>query len=126
MIEETSRHPVTPMATGLFRQGPIEVVDEHFRGMIFEGAGEPARLTRVLAAELSRKGARFAWIGSSALGEALQIHLPELPAYLLPLVEIIPCQVLAYDLAQRAGITPGSVRYIQKVITGEEGIPGNR
>ena len=62
----------------------------------------------------------------SELSEALQIHLPKLPAYLLPLVEIIPCQVLAHDLAQRAGLTPGSVRYIQKVITGEEGIPGNR
>jgi glucosamine--fructose-6-phosphate aminotransferase (isomerizing) len=124
VIEETSRHPVTPMATGLFRQGPIEVVDERFRALIFEGAGEPARLTKILAAELVKKGAGIAWVGSSQLSEALQIHLPELSAYLLPLVEIIPCQVLAHDLAQRAGIIPGSVRYIQKVITGEEGIPG--
>jgi len=126
VIEETSRHPVTPMATGLFRQGPIEVVDKRFRAMIFEGAGEPARLTRVLAAELTRRGASITWAGSSELSGALQIQLPQLPAYLLPLVEIIPCQVLAHDLAQRAGITPGSVRYIQKVITGEEGIPGEK
>jgi glucosamine--fructose-6-phosphate aminotransferase (isomerizing) len=124
VIEETSRHSVTPMATGLFRQGPIEVVDERFRGMIFEGGGEPARLSKVLAAELTRKGANIAWVGSSELSEALQINLPELPAYLLPLVEVIPCQVLAHDLAERAGVTPGSVRYIQKVITNEEGIPG--
>lgn len=124
VIEETSRHSVTPMATGLFRQGPIEVVDERFRVMIFEGAGEPARLSRVLATELTRKGASIAWVGSSQLGDALQIHLPELQAYLLPLLEIIPCQVLAHDLAERAGISPGTVRYIQKVITGEEGIPG--
>jgi hypothetical protein len=41
-------------------------------------------------------------------------------------VEIIPCQVLSHDLAGRAGITPGSVRYIRKVITGEEGIPGEK
>jgi glucosamine--fructose-6-phosphate aminotransferase (isomerizing) len=125
VIEETSRHPVTPMATGLFRQGPIEVVDEHFRAMIFEGAGEPARLTRILAAELIKKGGGIAWVGNGELSEAIQIHLPELPAYLYPLVEIIPCQILAHDLAQRAGITPGSVRYIQKVTTGEEGIPGD-
>jgi glucosamine--fructose-6-phosphate aminotransferase (isomerizing) len=124
VIEETSRCPVTPMATGLFRQGPIEVVDEHFRAMIFEGSGEPARLTRILAGELVRKEAGIAWVGSSELGGALQIRLPELPAYLLPLVEIIPPQVLAHDLAERAGIPPGTVRYIQKVITGEEGIPG--
>ena len=124
VIEETSRHSVTPMATGLFRQGPIEVVDERFRGMIFEGTGEPARLSKVLAAELTRRGASIAWVGSSQLSAALQINLPELPAHLLPLVEVIPCQVLAHDLAERAGFTPGSVRYIQKVITGEEGIPG--
>jgi fructoselysine-6-P-deglycase FrlB-like protein len=94
--------------------------------MIFEGAGEPARLTRILGAELIRKGAGIAWVGSSELSGALQIHLPELPGYLLPLVEIIPCQVLSHDLAGRAGITPGSVRYIRKVITGEEGIPGEK
>jgi glucosamine--fructose-6-phosphate aminotransferase (isomerizing) len=125
VIEEMSRHPVTPIATGLFRQGPIEVVDERFRAMIFEGSGEPARLTKILAAELVKKGASIAWVGTGELSKALQIHLTELPAYLLPLVEIIPCQILAHDLAQRVGISPGSVRYIKKVITGEEGIPGD-
>ena len=124
VIEETSRQPATPMATGLFRQGPIEVVDERFRAMIFEGAGEPARLTKILATELTKKGAGIAWVGSSELSNALYIRVPDLPAYLLPLAEIIPCQVLAHDLAQRADIVPGSVRYIQRVITGEEGIPG--
>jgi glucosamine--fructose-6-phosphate aminotransferase (isomerizing) len=126
VVEEMSRRPATPMAAGLFRQGPVEVVDEGFRALIFEGRGEPARLTKILAARLIQVGAGIAWVGSSQLDGALGIHLPELPDYLLPLLEIVPCQVLAYDLALRAGITPGSVRYIQKVIIGEEGLSGDK
>ena len=123
VIEEMSRRPVVSMATGLFRQGPIEVVDERFQAMLFEGAGEPARLNRILAHELQKKGAGLAWVGTQPLEGAVNILLPKLPAYILPLLEIIPCQVLAHDLTRLAGIEPGMVRYIQKVITGEEGIP---
>ena len=123
VIEEMSRRPCTPMAAGLFRQGPVEVVDESFRAIMFEGGGSPARLNKILAEELIKKGAGLAWVGASRVEGALNITLPELPWYILPLLEIIPCHVLAYDLARMAGIEPGSVRYIQKVITGEEGLP---
>jgi len=123
VIEEMSRRPVVSMVTGLFRQGPIEVVDERFQAMLFEGVGEPARLNRILAQELMKKGAGLAWVGTQPLEGAVNILLPKLPAHILPLLEIIPCQVLAHDLTRLAGIEPGMVRYIQKVITGEEGIP---
>jgi glucosamine--fructose-6-phosphate aminotransferase (isomerizing) len=123
VIEEMSRRPVVAMATGLFRQGPIEVVDERFQAILFEGAGEPARLNRILAYELLKKGAGLAWVGSQHLEGAINILLPPFSAHILPLLEIVPCQVLAHDLTCLAGIEPGTVRYIQKVIKDEEGIP---
>lgn len=122
VIEETSRQPVVPMASGLFRQGPIEVADEKFRAIVFEGGEKTARLSRRLAEDLIDKGCGILWVGSSELKGAFNLNIPQMPAYLLPFVEIIPCQVLAYDLARRAHIEPGTVRYIEKVITSEEGI----
>ncbi len=125
VLEEMGRRPAVAMATGLFRQGPLEVVDKDFRAIMFAGVGEPARLNALLAQELIAMGAGLMWVGSTSLQGALNIPLPELPAHILPLLEIMPSQILAYDLAVMSGVEPGNVRYIQKVITGEEGIPAN-
>ncbi len=122
VIEETSRQAVVPMASGLFRQGPIEVVNQRFRAIIFEGGDETAGLSRRLAEDLIEKNCGIVWVGSSELKGALNLTIPHMAAYLLPFLEIIPCQVLAHDLALRSHITPGSVNYIEKVITSEEGI----
>jgi glucosamine--fructose-6-phosphate aminotransferase (isomerizing) len=123
VLEEMSRRPAVAMATGLFRQGPIEVADENFRAFCFSGSGERARLSANLVAELQPRGAKFAWVGPGQMEGALNISLPALPSFVLPILEIIPTHVLAYDLARYAGFEPGTVRYIQKVITSETGIP---
>lgn len=122
VIEETSRQSVVPMASGLFRQGPIEVATEKFRAIMFEGGEKTAGLSRLLAEDLLEKGCGIIWVGATDLQGAFNLSIPQMSSYLLPFVEIIPCQVLAYDLARRAHIEPGTVRYIEKVITSEEGI----
>ncbi len=122
-LEEMARRPAVAMVSGLFRQGPIEVVDRSFRALMFEGTGERARLNALLARRLIEQGAGLAWIGPTRLEGALSISLPDLPAHALATLEAVPGYVLAHDLALAAGIEPGSVRYIQKVITTEEGLP---
>ena len=122
-IQETSRRHTVSMPTGLFRQGPIEVVDASFRAVIFEGAGDTVNLSYQLAQALLAQGASLLWLGRRELSGAVNLALPDLPAHILPLVEIVPCHVLAYDLATRAGIVPGEVRHIQQVITTEIGLP---
>jgi glucosamine--fructose-6-phosphate aminotransferase (isomerizing) len=126
VLEEMARQVTVAMAAGLFRQGPIEVVDEHFRAVIFEGSDEPARLNANLAEELLALKAGIFWIGRTQLHDALNFQLPDLPAHLLPLLEIIPIHILAYDLANQRGFQPGSVRYIQRVITTESGMLKNK
>jgi glucosamine--fructose-6-phosphate aminotransferase (isomerizing) len=122
VIQETSRRDTFSFPTGLFRQGPIEVVGEKFHAVLFEGTGDTAILDRSLAQELLHQRAKIIWIGSSFLQGAVNITLPKFPAHILPLLEIIPTQVLAYDLAILDGIEPGHVQHIQKVITSEHGI----
>jgi len=124
VIQETARRSCLAMPTGLFRQGPIEAVDEDFRAIVFEGNDETSGLSRRLCLELIEAGAGLAWVGINALPGALNFSLPRLPAHVLPLIEVIPCQVLAHDLALDLGIQPGDVRHIQRVITTEAGIQG--
>ena len=122
VIQETSRRDVLALPTGMFRQGPIEVIGPHFRAMMFEGSGETARLNYRLAEELLQQGSQIVWVGTTHLPQAANIQVPELPVHILPLLEIIPTQVLAYDLAIQDGIVPGEVQHIQRVITSEHGI----
>ena len=125
VIQETTRRSCLAMATGLFRQGPIEAVNPDFRAIVFEGSDETSTLSYRLCQELLENQAELAWIGRSNLEGALNFPLPDVPAHVLPLIEVIPCQVLAYDLALEFGIQPGDVRHIQRVITSEAGIQGS-
>jgi glucosamine--fructose-6-phosphate aminotransferase (isomerizing) len=126
VLEEMARQNAIPMAGGLFRQGPIEVVDSRFTALMFEGAREPAALSLSLGRDLVSAGGHIYWIGSAELPGALNLGLPELPGHVLPLLEVIPLHMLAFDLAEKQGLEPGTVRYIQKVITTETGLPNQR
>jgi glucosamine--fructose-6-phosphate aminotransferase (isomerizing) len=123
VLEEMSRQATVAMAGGLFRQGPIEVVDDRFRAIVFEGAGPPSLLNVSLARDLVSMGAGIYWIGRTQVPGALNLQLPKLPGPILPLLEVLPSQMLAFDLAHKKGFEPGSVQYIQKVITTETGLP---
>jgi glutamine---fructose-6-phosphate transaminase (isomerizing) len=123
VLEEMARQNAIPMAGGLFRQGPIEVVDSSFTAILFEGAGEPAVLSLSLGRDLVSAGGHVYWIGSAELPGALNLQLQQLPGHVLPLLEVIPLHLLAFDLAEKQGYEPGSVRYIQKIITTETGLP---
>ncbi len=123
VLEEMARQHAIPMAGGLFRQGPIEVVDERFSTILFEGTGEPAALNLSLGSDLVSAGGHIYWIGRAELSGALNLRLPALPGHVLPLLEVIPLHILAFDLAKKQCYEPGSVRYIQKVITTEKGPP---
>ncbi len=125
-LQEMARQTAIPMAGGLFRQGPIEVVDDRFKAFVFEGAGEVSALNISLARDLVAAGGQVYWIGNASVGGALNLNLPQLPAHILPLLEIIPLHLLAYDLAEKQGFQPGTVRYIQKVITTETGLPNQK
>ena len=126
VLEEMARQSAIPMAGGLFRQGPIEVVDSRFTAILFEGAAEPAALSFSLGRDLLSAGGHVYWIGSAELLGALNLNLPKLPSHLLPLLEVIPLHMLAFDLAEKQGYEPGTVQYIQKVITTETGLPNQK
>jgi len=127
VLEEVSRTPSVAMGAAEFRQGPNEVVDEQFGAIVFAGGGKTGELNRSLCQDILANGGRVVLVGSLA-GESdtdrlCTFSMPDLPDYLRPILEVVPVQTLAYELARRKGFAPGTVRYITKVILNEAGIP---
>jgi glucosamine--fructose-6-phosphate aminotransferase (isomerizing) len=129
VLEEVGRHPGAAFDVADFRQGPIEVADERFGAVVFAPDGELGRLSLGLAGQLAAVGGKVLAVGSAAgLGMCppgvYRFPVAPLPAPIRPVLEVVPLQLLAYTLAARQGYTPGTVRFIAKVITSETEMAG--
>ncbi len=129
VLEEVARTPSVPLGAAEFRQGPNEVIDEEFGAVVFLGRGERATLNLSLCHEIVQCGGRVAVItadsdtGMNVHDRMLVISLPAVAEDLMPVLAVVPLQLLAYRLAEAQGYEPGDVRYIAKVILSEHGVP---
>lgn len=130
LFNEIAKAPAVGMAVASFRHGPIEVVDQRFRGLVFASQGRTRDLNVGLATDIVRFGGKVRLIGPGGTdGSGLQwIHTPPCSELLAPLVEIVPVQVAAMRLAQLRGIVVGSFRYAPQVTVDEACMagPGSR
>jgi glucosamine--fructose-6-phosphate aminotransferase (isomerizing) len=126
LFNEMAKAPAVGMAVASFRHGPIEVVDQRFRGLIFASQGRTRDLNVGLARDIVRFGGQVRLIGpDSSDGAGLQwIHTPPCSELLAPLAEIVPVQVAAMRLAELRGIVVGSFRYASQVTVDEASIAG--
>ena len=113
MFNEAARIPSVGMSAAQFRHGPVEVVDDRFRGFVFASSQVTMELDVALATDLAHLGARI-----ETCSAPLEI------APFQPLVEIVPVQFAACRLAESKGITPGEFRYAGQVTTAESGFRG--
>jgi glucosamine--fructose-6-phosphate aminotransferase (isomerizing) len=121
VLEEIARTPAVPVEAAEFRQGPNEVVDERFGAVVFVPGGRPGALNRSLVKDIRRSGGTVLAVGE--VEDYFSLSIRSVPDELLSLLAVVPVQVLAYQLAEGQGYTPGTTRYITKVIVAEEGIP---
>jgi glutamine---fructose-6-phosphate transaminase (isomerizing) len=133
VLEEVSRMPSIAMEAAEFRQGPNEVIDERFGAVIFVSDGKQGALNKSLAGDILRLGGRVMVVGNTngdipdgAEHNLLAFPINSVPDFLRPVLEVVPVQMLAYQLASAQGYEPGEVRYISKIILSEEGIPNQR
>jgi glucosamine--fructose-6-phosphate aminotransferase (isomerizing) len=122
LFNEIAKAPAIGMGVASFRHGPIEVVDRHFRGLIFVPCGKTRGLNLSLAEDVHRFGGRIRPIGprDANLPGLQWIDTPSCPDTLAPLLEIVPVQVAAMRLAELRGVVVGSFRYATQV-TRDEG-----
>lgn len=111
MTVEATKLDSTALTGGQFRHGPLELVREGFRAILFLGSGVERELNEVTALDIARLGGRCLVIATnppaSLRRAGIQIlELPEVPSALLPALEIIPLQFLMVPLAIARGFTP--------------------
>ena len=126
VIEEVARRPAIAMESGEFRQGPIEVVESGFGAMIYIPSGAAGQLNCHLADDITLNGGGVYVIGDGSIctrEHAGRFSIAPEAGIFQSVLEVVPSQILAYQLAQSQGWEPGVVRYISKVITTETGIP---
>jgi glucosamine--fructose-6-phosphate aminotransferase (isomerizing) len=110
LFNEASRTPSVAMSAAQFRHGPVEVVDDRFRGIVFASQEATREVDLALARDLASMGGKMRVCQSRGV-----------PSPFEPLVEIVPIQVAACRLAERKGIDPGDFRYATLVTVAESG-----
>ncbi len=115
LFHETAKFPAVGMSAAQFRHGPVEVVDAVFRAIVFGTVPETLDLDFALAEDLRRMGAKICWVGPGTDGFTVEA------GRFAPLLEIVPCQLLAYRMAETRGIRPGEFRWAPAVTRSETG-----
>ena len=102
-----------------FRHGPLEVVAEGFAAIIYAGSSQTSGLNRALAQDILSHNGKVIWVDSNLDIEIPTHLLPVTSVLTLPLIEILPMQMLTLAMAQRKGVEAGKFRYVGKVTARE-------
>lgn len=120
LFNEVAKFPSVPMEAAQFRHGPVEIVDERYRAIVFAPDDPTRELNIALANDLNRLGGQTRLIGPHEADRAWWVT-PDIPAPLAPLIEIVPVQCAALRLAEWRGFTPGEFRVAALVTSSETG-----
>lgn len=115
--KESTRFSSEAMSSAAFRHGPMEVIAPDTMVFVFEGDTVMRALNQKLVCDIRSWGGRAELVGPDAELDALQI--PDLPGEILPLVEILPVQMLTLALAAIAGREAGRFAFASKVTVEE-------
>jgi glutamine---fructose-6-phosphate transaminase (isomerizing) len=122
LTEEAAKLPCEGLTGGQFRHGPLELVRDGFRAIVYLGEGAARPLTEALVDRIASLGGRVVVIGTnpgSASDAVLTIDLPTVAPGLMPVLEILPVQFLVIPLAIARGFEPAAFLNAQKITTGE-------
>jgi glutamine---fructose-6-phosphate transaminase (isomerizing) len=118
-LKELARLLADPYSSADFQHGPLALLEPGFPVFAVAPSGPPAA---DLIAFLNRLRADFGVdlvVASDrddalALGDGLRLPTG-VPDWLMPIVSILPAQLVAYHLARARGLDPDSPRHIRKV-----------
>ncbi len=130
LFHEVAKMPAIGMSAAQFRHGPVEVVNEQFRAVVFGSQLASREIDYALAQDLANANSHVRWIGPPVEDSMVAPLYPwpeNLPERFGPVAEIIPMQIAAYRTAEWRGIPLGKFRYAPMITVSETGfdLPGS-
>jgi glucosamine--fructose-6-phosphate aminotransferase (isomerizing) len=105
ILGEAAKFLAAPYQAGEFRHGPLELANADLTVLLFAGPSETRELNRRLLQELRGYNVNAFSVGADS--HEWQIEIPEVPVIGLPLMEMLPVQLLSIHLARQIGVEPG-------------------
>ncbi|HHW02244.1 MAG TPA: SIS domain-containing protein [Thermoanaerobacterales bacterium] len=122
-IQELSKFPAYGMDAAEFRHGPMEIVDETFRGIIVAPSGLTCDLNLKLAKDISKFGGKAILLTdveeSLDKNNIICIKMDFCDEQLTPVFYILPIQYLDNLIAEKKGLKVGEFRWGEKVTKDE-------
>ncbi|MGD0005302.1 MAG: SIS domain-containing protein [Anaerolineaceae bacterium] len=118
ILKESVHIPAEGMSSAAFRHGPFEMVGPETFVLVFAGFGETIHLNRRLYSDVIAAGGRAALVlpgGQPPVFALPSCPDPVLPA--LPVLEILPVQMMTLALAELRNLQAGSFSLGTKVTT---------
>jgi len=115
--KESTRFSSEAMSSAAFRHGPMEVIAPDTMVFVFEGDAEMRALNQKLVRDIRSRGGRAELIGPGA--ELAALRIPDELGDVMPLLEILPVQMLTLALAALAGREAGRFAFASKVTVEE-------
>ncbi|MGQ9681504.1 MAG: SIS domain-containing protein [Anaerolineae bacterium] len=116
ILKESTHLPAEGLSSAAFRHGPFEIVSPQTYVLAFAGAEATAALNAHLIADVLAAGGRGALVGPDGEGA---FAIPPVPEPALPILEMLPVQMMTLALAALQGFEPGRFALGSKVTTVE-------
>jgi glucosamine--fructose-6-phosphate aminotransferase (isomerizing) len=117
ILKESTQFPAEGLSSAAFRHGPFEMLGPETFILIFAGDARTRELNNRLLQDIRAQGGRAELVAQDP-GECAYC-LPNVESSLLPVVEILPIQMLTLTLAAMKGCQPGRFRFATKITTME-------
>ena len=112
IIKESDHFHAEGLSSAAFRHGPFEMLGgDSFVG-VFGGDPRTRELNQKLLHDVRETGARTAWIADDS---DRAFRIPNVPAVVRPIVEILPVQMITLALAALANREPGKFERATKI-----------
>jgi glucosamine--fructose-6-phosphate aminotransferase (isomerizing) len=117
VTKEATHRPSEGLGSAAFRHGPMEMLDDGVFVLVFAGEDRTRALNESLVADTRAAGARAFLVAEDAVPRSLR--LPAVPSVALPIVEMLPVEMLTLAIPALDGREAGTFSVGGKVTTVE-------
>jgi glutamine---fructose-6-phosphate transaminase (isomerizing) len=117
ILKESAQYPAEGLSSAAFRHGPFEMLSPESFILVFAGVSKTKKLNSRLLKDICKQQGRAEMVGEGDGSRAL--CLPRVPPSILPVLEILPVEMMTLALAALRGREPGRFRLASKITTTE-------